>query len=188
MQVTGACPSRPPALLRQARPVAAPFGAPGRRAAGRRAPRSGRGARTPGRAASAPPADLPASRQSTADSVAPVKLFDMATLGNLCVDVFVDVERQPPRDLDTQRALLASLLASPPGPEAWEVGGSTNVAIAASRLGLRVAATGPLGHDPFGEFLSDILEVGGRARLTGEWTSAILVMRWTCLRCCWPAK
>ncbi|KAK2080008.1 hypothetical protein QBZ16_002403 [Prototheca wickerhamii] len=85
----------------------------------------------------------------------------MATLGNLCVDVFVDVERQPPRDLDTQRALLASLLASPPGPEAWEVGGSTNVAIAASRLGLRVAATGPLGHDPFGDFLAGILEEEG---------------------------
>lgn len=142
-------------LLRPAWPRAPPFGG----ALGKGYPHTQTDRRASRGACPALTANPPMAQNGISNPHRPVKLYDMATLGNLCVDVFVDVDRQPSRDLETQHALLTSLLASPPDPVSWEVGGATNVAIAASRLGLHVASTGPLGHDHFGDFLSSVLKV-----------------------------
>lgn len=87
----------------------------------------------------------------------PTKLYDMTTLGNLCVDVLVEVPRLP--DPASHPALLDRLRATSPSPEALEVGGSGNVSIAAARMGLQVCCTGPLGRDAYGQFMASVLAV-----------------------------
>lgn len=42
------------------------------------------------------------------------KEIDVATLGNLCVDIVLDVPELPPKPLDQRKAFLAELSKSPP--------------------------------------------------------------------------
>lgn len=85
--------------------------------------------------------------------------IDVVGLGNLCVDVFVDVPTLPPADTKLRRALLDDLTKSCTDRSAWEVGGNTNFMIAASRLGLNTASVGHTGKDIFGEFMDHVLQV-----------------------------
>ena len=71
----------------------------------------------------------------------------------------MQVDKLPPSDTDARRSLLAEWTATPPGEEQWQVGGSTNFMIAASRLGLDVCCCGHVGDDTFGSFLLDQLRV-----------------------------
>ncbi len=86
--------------------------------------------------------------------------YDLVTLSNLCVDVLVPLDSLPDDvkvDSGDRKKLLQYLTANPPGKDAWEVGGNTNTLIAASRLGMRVAAVGHVGEDTFGKFLEHVL-------------------------------
>lgn len=89
--------------------------------------------------------------------------YDLVTLSNLCVDVLVPLDSLPEDvcvDSD-RKTLLEYLTENPPGKDSWEVGGNTNTLIAASRLGMRVAAVGHVGDDTFGKFLEDVLVTEG---------------------------
>ena len=48
------------------------------------------------------------------------------------------------------RSSLADFVANAPCQESWEVGGNCNFLIAASRIGLRCACVGHVGHDKYG--------------------------------------
>jgi hypothetical protein len=85
--------------------------------------------------------------------------YDVVALGNLCVDIVLPVEQLPAPDAAVRQRLLTRLTADPPSTESWEVGGSTNFVIAASRLGLKAATVGHLGPDVYGEFMRTVLEV-----------------------------
>jgi len=87
---------------------------------------------------------------------------------NLCVDVVIPVDRLPPPDAEERAALLQQLTAAPPGEEAWECGGISNFAIAASRLGLRTGAVGHLGSDVYGDYMERILKVGAACWVCDE--------------------
>lgn len=93
------------------------------------------------------------------------KLLDVVALSNLCVDIVVNVDELPPHDLASRRQLLRQLTANSPGVEAWEVGGSTNLLIAASRLGLKAGSVGHVGQDVFGAFLEEVLAAEGIRRI-----------------------
>ncbi len=55
------------------------------------------------------------------------------------------------------RSSLADFVANAPCQESWEVGGNCNFLIAASRIGLRCACVGHVGHDKYGAFLTKVL-------------------------------
>ncbi|XP_008806246.2 probable fructokinase-1 [Phoenix dactylifera] len=86
------------------------------------------------------------------------KGVDLATLGNLCVDIVLGVPSLPPTPPDERRAYMEQLAASPPDKKYWEAGGNCNLAIAAARLGLHVATLGHVGDEIYGHFLLDVLQ------------------------------
>ncbi|CAI0385603.1 unnamed protein product [Linum tenue] len=85
------------------------------------------------------------------------KVVDVATLGNLCVDIVLNVPELPPRQRDARLAYMERLSASPPDKRFWEAGGNCNVVIAAARLGLHCATIGHIGGEIYGQFLLDVL-------------------------------
>ncbi|KQK23488.1 uncharacterized protein LOC100834138 [Brachypodium distachyon] len=89
------------------------------------------------------------------------KETDLATLGNLCVDVVLSVPCLPPAPRDEREAYMESLAASPPDQKYWEAGGNCNLAFAAARLGLRCSTLGHVGEEVYGKFLLDVLEAEG---------------------------
>ncbi|XP_022155839.1 fructokinase-1 [Momordica charantia] len=89
------------------------------------------------------------------------KDIDVATLGNLCVDIVLNVPSLPPENDDERKAYMEQLSASPPDKRYWEAGGNCNMAIAAARLGLRCATIGHVGNEIYGQFLLDVLHDEG---------------------------
>ncbi|XP_024982019.1 uncharacterized protein LOC112518529 isoform X1 [Cynara cardunculus var. scolymus] len=89
------------------------------------------------------------------------KEFDVATLGNLCVDVVLNVPNLPPSSFDERKDYMEQLSKSPPDKKYWEAGGNCNMAIAAARLGLRCIAIGHVGDEIYGQFLLDVLHDEG---------------------------
>ncbi|KAJ0974002.1 hypothetical protein J5N97_015967 [Dioscorea zingiberensis] len=90
-----------------------------------------------------------------------VKDVDMTTLGNLCVDIVLDVPSLPPAPRDERLAYMERLEASPPDKKYWEAGGHCNLAIAAARLGLHCVTLGHVGDEIYGHFLLDVLREEG---------------------------
>ncbi|XP_047084655.1 probable fructokinase-5 [Lolium rigidum] len=86
---------------------------------------------------------------------------DLATLGNLCVDVVLSVPCLPPAQRDERLAYMEGLAASPPDQKYWEAGGNCNLAFAAARLGLRCSTLGHVGEEVYGKFLLDVLQAEG---------------------------
>ncbi|WOK97996.1 hypothetical protein Cni_G06709 [Canna indica] len=86
------------------------------------------------------------------------KNADLATLGNLCVDVVLGVQNLPPASKVERRAYMEQLAASPPDKKFWEAGGNCNLTIAASRLGLSCLTLGHVGDEIYGNFLLDVLQ------------------------------
>ncbi|KAK6940719.1 Carbohydrate kinase PfkB [Dillenia turbinata] len=86
-----------------------------------------------------------------------VKDVDVATLGNLCVDIVLNVPELPPATFDERKAYMEQLSASPPDKRYWEAGGNCNMVIAAARLGLRCITIGHVGDEIYGQFLLDVL-------------------------------
>ncbi|GER24915.1 pfkB-like carbohydrate kinase family protein [Striga asiatica] len=104
------------------------------------------------------------SRGSVVDdrsTSAGVKDVDVATIGNLCVDIVLSVPKLPPKSLDERKSYMEELSKSPPDKEFWEAGGNSNMAIAAARLGLRVVSIGHVGSEIYGRFLLDVLNDEG---------------------------
>ncbi|KAG7531611.1 Ribokinase-like [Arabidopsis suecica] len=89
------------------------------------------------------------------------KPIDVATLGNLCVDIVLSVHELPPPSREERKALMDELSLSPPDKKYWEAGGNCNMAIAAARLGLHCVAIGHVGDEIYGEFLLDVLHEEG---------------------------
>ncbi|PON37980.1 Carbohydrate kinase [Parasponia andersonii] len=89
------------------------------------------------------------------------KDVDVATLGNLCVDVVLNVPNLPPPKKEDRKAYMDRLAASSPDKQYWEAGGNCNVAIAAARLGLQCIAIGHVGNEIYGGFLLDVLHDEG---------------------------
>ncbi|KAL5561775.1 hypothetical protein UlMin_031522 [Ulmus minor] len=85
------------------------------------------------------------------------KEIDVATLGNLCVDIVLNVPKLPPANKEDRKAYMDLLAAKPPDKKYWEAGGNCNVAIAAARLGLHCATIGHVGSEVYGKFLLDVL-------------------------------
>ncbi|MCD7465049.1 hypothetical protein HAX54_000450 [Datura stramonium] len=94
-------------------------------------------------------------------SIAAVKDVDIATLGNLCVDIVLNVPQLPPKPLQQRKAYMEQLSKSPPDKRYWEAGGNCNVAIAAARLGLHCISIGHVGDEIYGRFLIDVLSDEG---------------------------
>lgn len=92
---------------------------------------------------------------------ATVKDVDIATLGNLCVDIVLSVPELPPKNLEQRKAYMEQLSKSPPDKRYWEAGGNCNVAIAAARLGLHCISVGHVGDEIYGQFLIDVLSHEG---------------------------
>ncbi|XP_050203897.1 fructokinase-1 [Mercurialis annua] len=90
-----------------------------------------------------------------------VKNIDVATLGNLCVDIVLNVPELPPRSPAARQAYMERLASTPPDKRYWEAGGNCNMAIAAARLGLRCATIGHVGDEIYGEFLLGVLRDEG---------------------------
>ncbi|KAL5219096.1 hypothetical protein ABZP36_019780 [Zizania latifolia] len=89
------------------------------------------------------------------------KETDLATLGNLCVDVVLSVPQLPPAPREERKAYMERLAASPPDQKFWEAGGNCNLAFAAARLGLCCSTLGHVGEEIYGKFLLDLLEAEG---------------------------
>ncbi|XP_058105564.1 uncharacterized protein LOC131249018 isoform X2 [Magnolia sinica] len=89
------------------------------------------------------------------------KVADVATLGNLCVDVVLNVPSLPPASFEERKAYMERLAASRPDKKYWEAGGNCNLAIAAARLGLHCVALGHVGDEIYGRFLLDVLHEEG---------------------------
>lgn len=89
------------------------------------------------------------------------KNVDIATLGNLCIDVVLNVSHLPPKTQLERKAFMEDLSSYPPDKQCWEAGGHCNTAIAASRLGLQCVAIGNVGNDIYGNFLLDVLHDEG---------------------------
>lgn len=87
--------------------------------------------------------------------------MDVVLLGNLCVDVLVDVPELPPSTREEKWDCMQRLKAQPPDEAQWEAGGCLNLGIAAARLGLRCTTYGFSGEDPFGSFLERVLQEEG---------------------------
>ncbi|KAK9747673.1 hypothetical protein RND81_02G007800 [Saponaria officinalis] len=90
-----------------------------------------------------------------------VKDVDVATLGNLCVDIVLNVPHLPPNPISERKAYMEHLASSPPDKQYWEAGGHCNTAIAAARLGLRCVTIGHVGNEIYGQFLLDVLREEG---------------------------
>ncbi|PKI64095.1 hypothetical protein CRG98_015539 [Punica granatum] len=90
-----------------------------------------------------------------------VKDIDVATLGNLCVDIVLSVPQLPPPAPEDRKAYMEQLSSCPPDKQFWEAGGNCNSAIAAARLGLHCAAIGHVGDEIYGHFLLDVLKNEG---------------------------
>ncbi|PIA45255.1 hypothetical protein AQUCO_01700648v1 [Aquilegia coerulea] len=90
-----------------------------------------------------------------------VKDADIATLGNLCVDVVLNVPSLPPNSFEDRRAYMDKLSASQPDKKYWEAGGNCNMVIAAARLGLSCLSLGHVGDEIYGHFLLDVLHDEG---------------------------
>ncbi|KAJ1254775.1 hypothetical protein BS78_01G470800 [Paspalum vaginatum] len=86
---------------------------------------------------------------------------DLATLGNLCVDVVLSVPQLPPAPREEREAYMERLAASPPDQKLWEAGGNCNLALAAARLGLSCSTLGHVGEEIYGKFLLDVLQAEG---------------------------
>ncbi|CAL0300611.1 unnamed protein product [Lupinus luteus] len=97
---------------------------------------------------------------STLRSVA-AKHVDVATLGNLCIDIVLNVPQLPPPSLHQRKAFMDNLASSPPHKKYWEAGGNCNMAIAAARLGLGCVSIGHVGNEIYGRFLSEVLRDEG---------------------------
>ncbi|KAJ4767524.1 5-dehydro-2-deoxygluconokinase 1 [Rhynchospora pubera] len=82
---------------------------------------------------------------------------DLATLGNLCVDIVLNVPCLPPANRDERKEYMENLASSPPDKKFWEAGGNCNLVIAASRLGLKCVTLGHVGHEIYGNFLLEVL-------------------------------
>ncbi|KAM4075600.1 hypothetical protein ACB094_10G181700 [Castanea mollissima] len=89
------------------------------------------------------------------------KEIDVATLGNLCVDIVLNVPELPPKDPALRKLYMDRLSASPPDKQFWEAGGNCNMAIAAGRVGLDCITIGHVGDDIYGRFLLDVLHDEG---------------------------
>ncbi|GAB4830476.1 hypothetical protein Ancab_020189 [Ancistrocladus abbreviatus] len=89
------------------------------------------------------------------------KDIDIATLGNLCVDIVLNVPQLPPTSFQERKAYMEQLSSSPPDKRYWEAGGMCNTAIAAARLGLHCVAIGHVGNEIYGKFLLDVLHEEG---------------------------
>ncbi|KAH1108235.1 hypothetical protein J1N35_012003 [Gossypium stocksii] len=98
---------------------------------------------------------------SNATKPAAVKTVDVATLGNLCVDIVLNVPKLPPPSPDSRKAFMEQLSSSPPDKQYWEAGGNCNMAIAAARLGLKCVAIGHVGNEIYGKFLENVLQAEG---------------------------
>ncbi|KAL4309202.1 hypothetical protein GQ457_01G052770 [Hibiscus cannabinus] len=94
-------------------------------------------------------------------AAAAVKTVDVATLGNLCVDIVLNVPKLPPPSPDARKAFMEQLSSSPPDKRHWEAGGNCNMAIAAARLGLKCITIGHVGNEIYGKFLLDVLRDEG---------------------------
>lgn len=90
-----------------------------------------------------------------------VKDVDVATLGNLCVDIVLNVPNLPPASFEERKDYMERLSKSPPDKKFWEAGGNCNMAIAAARLGLSCLAIGHVGNEIYGRFLLDVLHEEG---------------------------
>ncbi|GLU03629.1 hypothetical protein SLE2022_208180 [Rubroshorea leprosula] len=109
-----------------------------------------------------PPHSLASSNAVLQDrNPAAVKTIDVATLGNLCVDIVLNVPELPPPSRDARKAYMEQLSASPPDKKYWEAGGNCNMAIAAARLGLNCIVIGHVGNEIYGKFLRDVLRDEG---------------------------
>ncbi|XP_072971085.1 probable fructokinase-4 [Typha angustifolia] len=86
------------------------------------------------------------------------KDVDLATLGNLCVDIVLNVPSLPPSQRDERKAYMDRLAASSPDKKFWEAGGNCNLAIAAARLGLSCITLGHVGEEIYGNFLLNVLQ------------------------------
>jgi len=75
---------------------------------------------------------------------APARPYDLVTIGRISVDLYPEQLRTPLRDVATFRKMLG--------------GSPTNVAVAASRLGLRTAVVTKVGADGFGDAARAALE------------------------------
>ncbi|XP_004495127.1 fructokinase-1 [Cicer arietinum] len=89
------------------------------------------------------------------------KNVDVATLGNLCVDIVLNVPQLPPPSLSQRKAFMERLASSPPSKKFWEAGGTCNMSIAAARLGLDCVSIGHVGNEIYGKFLLDVLHDEG---------------------------
>ncbi|MBA0859615.1 hypothetical protein Goshw_008852 [Gossypium schwendimanii] len=110
-----------------------------------------------------PPRSLPSSNST---KNAALKTVDVATLGNLCVDIVLNVPKLPPSSKGARKAIMEQLSSSPPDKQYWEAGGNCNVAIAAARLGLNCITIGYVGNEIYGKFLLDVLRDEG-VRMVG---------------------
>ncbi|KAJ6681251.1 hypothetical protein OIU74_019681 [Salix koriyanagi] len=95
-----------------------------------------------------------------------IENIDVATLGNLCVDIVLNVPKLPPRSREARFAYMQELSKFPPDKKYWEAGGNCNMAIAAARLGLHCATIGHVGDEIYGQFLLDVLSEE-RIRMVG---------------------
>ncbi|XP_077239221.1 pfkB-like carbohydrate kinase family protein isoform X2 [Tasmannia lanceolata] len=89
------------------------------------------------------------------------KVADVATLGNLCVDIVLNVPCLPPASVEERQAYMENLSASHPDKKYWEAGGNCNLTIAAARLGLNCVTLGHVGDEIYGRFLLDVLHEEG---------------------------
>ncbi|KAL1329737.1 hypothetical protein HN51_046913 [Arachis hypogaea] len=89
------------------------------------------------------------------------KNVDVSTLGNLCVDIVLNVPQLPPPSFHERKAFMDRLASSPPNKKYWEAGGNCNMAIAAARLGLSCVSIGHVGNEIYGKFLLDVLHDEG---------------------------
>ncbi|KAH9322665.1 hypothetical protein KI387_017304, partial [Taxus chinensis] len=90
-----------------------------------------------------------------------LKTVDVVTLGNLCVDIVLNVPELPPSSLEDRYQVMHQLVASNPDKRYWEAGGNCNFAIAAARIGLNCVTLGQVGNEKYGWFLREVLEKEG---------------------------
>ncbi|KAF9591879.1 hypothetical protein IFM89_008925 [Coptis chinensis] len=90
-----------------------------------------------------------------------IKYVDVATLGNLCVDVVLSVPTLSPPSFEERRAYMDKLSSSKPDKKYWEAGGNCNMVIAAARIGLSCLSLGHVGDEIYGRFLLDVLHDEG---------------------------
>lgn len=107
---------------------------------------------------SASPDKFSGAYSDTADRTCIEKSVDVVTLGNLCLDIVLNVPVLPPTSVEERYKYMLQLAASNPDKRYWEAGGNCNFAIAAARLGLHCAALGQIGNEKYGWFLREVLE------------------------------